>query len=56
MALLDTRSPVTAVKLAELLSDLRTVDNESLALGNNEGSNVESVRNLGNINVKILKK
>ena len=43
------------MRLADLLSDLRIVDNELLVFGNNEGSKVESIGHLGVIrNVKVL--
>ena len=55
-ALLDTRSPVTALRRADFLSELSIEDNELLVFGNNEGSKVESIRHLGVIkNVKILR-
>ena len=38
MAILDTGSPVNALRRTGLLSDLRTVDNELLVIGNNKGS------------------
>ena len=47
MALVDTGSPVAALRRTDLLSDLRIVDNELLLFGNNEGSKVESIGHLG---------
>ena len=56
MALLDIGSPVTALRRADLLSDLRILDNELLVFGNNEGSKVESIGHLGLFrNVKVLR-
>ena len=56
IALLGTWSLVTALRRADLLSDLRILDNELLVFGNNEGSKVESIGHLGVIrNVKVLR-
>ena len=56
MALLDTGSPVIALRRSGLLPDLRIVDDELLVFGNNEGSKVKSIGNLGVIrNVEVLR-
>ena len=49
MALLDLRSLVTAVRRAELLSSLRSVDNELIVFEINKGLKIESVGHLGTI-------
>ena len=56
MAFLDTESPVTALRRADLLSDLRIVNNELKVFSKNEGSKVESIGHLGVFtNIKVLR-
>ena len=56
MALLQTGSPVTAVRRAELYLELRIVNNELLVFGKTKEFKVESVGHLGVIkNIKVLR-
>ena len=49
-------SPVTALRRADLLSDLRIVDDQLLVFDNNEGSKVKNIGHLVVIrNVKVLR-